>query len=174
MLRTRFGQIDPDAEVCAQLENLKQGSLTAAQYVHKMRYCFDGITVLPLSNVENIQRFMARFRVKEKVATAPFGLGNGSGKWLDPDQLMQYTVMQAQSLLKGGAVSAAAASSSPPSTGQKHSSDRGNAGGNGQRSRHKKNSAGRGHKKPNGKGGPTLNHSPAEREWLSANNSLVF
>ena len=35
LLRTRFGQIDPDAEVRARLENLKQGSLTAAQYVHK-------------------------------------------------------------------------------------------------------------------------------------------
>ena len=106
--------------------------------------------------------------------TAPYGVGDGSGKWLDPDQLTQYTVMQTQALLNGGAVLAAAASSSPPSTGQKRSSNRGNAGGNGQRNRHKKNSAGNGHKKPNGKGGPTLNRSPTEREWLSANNSLVF
>ena len=35
---------------------------------------------------------------------APFGMGDGSGKWLDPDQLMQYTVLQAQALLNGGAV----------------------------------------------------------------------
>ena len=172
LLSTRFGQIDPDAEFWAQLENLKQGSLTAVQYVHKMRYCFNGITVLPLSNGEKIHRFMTGLnpRVKEKVVTAPYGMGDGSGKWLDPDQLMQYTVMQAQVLLNGGAVSAAAAASSPSSIGQKRSSDGGNAGGNGQRKKLKKNSAGNGQKKPNGKGGSALNRSLAEREWLSANN----
>ena len=85
------------------------------------------------------------------------------------DQLMQYTVMQAQALLSGGAVLAAAASSSP-SSGQKRSSDRGNAGGSGQRKRQKKCSAGNGQKKPGGKGRSALNRSTAEQEWPSANN----
>ena len=97
LLSTRFGQIDPDNEFRAHLENLGQGSLTAAQYVHRMRYCFNGITVLPLFNGEKIHRFMTGLnpRVRERVITAPYGMGDGSGKWLDPDQLMQYTVMQA-------------------------------------------------------------------------------
>ena len=46
-------------------------------------------------------------------------MGDGSGKWLDPDQLLQHTVLQAQALLNGGAVS----SSSSPSAGQKHAPD---------------------------------------------------
>ena len=93
LLSTRFGQIDPDAEFWAQLENLKQGSLTAAPYVHKMGYCFKGITVLPLSNGDKIHSFMTGLnsRVKEKVVTALYGMGDGSGKWMDPDQLMQCT-----------------------------------------------------------------------------------
>ena len=91
LLSTRFGQIDPDAEFWAQLEHLKQGSLTAAQYVRKMRYCFKGITVLPLSNGEKVHIVMTGLnsRVKEKVVTALYGMGDGSGKCLDPDQLMQ-------------------------------------------------------------------------------------
>ena len=44
LLGTRFGQIDPDTEFWDQLKDLKQGSLPAAQYVHKMQYCFNGIT----------------------------------------------------------------------------------------------------------------------------------
>ena len=82
---------------------------------------------------------------------------------------MRYTVMQAQALLSRGAVLAAAASS-PPSSGQKRSSDRGNVGGNGQRKRQKKRSAGNGQKKPGGKGRSALNRSTAEQEWLSAND----
>lgn len=121
LLSARFGQIDPDAEFWDQLHDLRQGSLTAAQYVHKMRYCFNGITVLPLSNGEKIHRFMTGLnpRVREKVVTAPYGMGDGSGKWLDPDQLMQHTVLQAQALLNGGAVT----SSSSPAVGQKHAPD---------------------------------------------------
>ncbi|KAL3141766.1 hypothetical protein ABBQ32_004446 [Trebouxia sp. C0010 RCD-2024] len=98
LLSSRFGQIVPDAEFWDHLNDLKLGSLTAAQYVHKMRYCFNGVTVVPLSNGDKIHRFMAGLnpRVKEEVLTAPFGMGDGAGKWLDPDQLMQYTVLQAQ------------------------------------------------------------------------------
>ncbi len=49
LLGTRFGQIDPDTEFWDQLKDLKQGSLPAAQYVRKMKYCFNGITELPVS-----------------------------------------------------------------------------------------------------------------------------
>ena len=42
LLSSRFGQIDPDAEFWDQLHDLRQGSSTAAQYVHKVRYCFNG------------------------------------------------------------------------------------------------------------------------------------
>ena len=41
LLSIRFGQIDPDAEFWDQLCNLKQGVLSVAEYVHKMRYCFN-------------------------------------------------------------------------------------------------------------------------------------
>ena len=123
LLSARFGQIDPDAELWDQLHDLRQGSLTAAHYVHKMRYCFNGITVLPSSNGEKIHRFITGLnpRVREKVVTAPYDMGDGSGKWLDPDQLMQHTVLQAQALLNGGAVM----SSSSASAGQKHAPDGG-------------------------------------------------
>lgn len=86
-----------------------------------MRYCFNGIAVLPLSKGEKIHRFMAGLnpRVKEKVVTAPYGMGDGLGKWLDSDQLMQHTVLQAQAFLNGGAVTGC---SSVP-VGQKHAAD---------------------------------------------------
>ena len=44
LLRVRFGTIDPDAEFWDSLRDLKQGTLTAAEYAHKMRHCFNGIT----------------------------------------------------------------------------------------------------------------------------------
>ena len=49
LLGTRFGQIDPDTEFWDQLKDLKQASLPAAQYVHNMQYCLNGITELPVS-----------------------------------------------------------------------------------------------------------------------------
>ena len=124
LLGTRFGQIDPDTEVWDQLKDLKQGSLPAAQYVHKMQYCFNGITELPVSAGEKIQRFMDGLNptLKRLVVTAPFGMGR-NGKWLDPNQLMSYTVTQAQGLPNGGAVGPAAASPLVSQSGHKRSHD---------------------------------------------------
>ncbi|DBB16672.1 TPA: hypothetical protein ACH3X3_014920 [Trebouxia sp. C0006] len=124
LLGTRFGQIDPDTEFWDQLKDLKQGSLHAAQYVHKMQYCFNGITELPVSAGEKIQRFMDGLNptLKRLVVTAPFGMGR-HGKWLDPNQLMSYTVTQAQGLPNGGAVGPAASSPLVSQSGHKRSHD---------------------------------------------------
>ena len=59
LLRTKFGRIDPDAEFWDQLHDLKQGTMTVAQYVHKIQYCFNGSVELPVSDSEKIERFMA-------------------------------------------------------------------------------------------------------------------
>jgi len=124
LLGIRFGQIDPDTEFWDQLKDLKQGSLPVAQFVHKMQYCFNGITELPVSAGEKIQRFMDGLNptLKRLVVTAPFGMGR-NGKWLDPNQLMSYTVTQAQGLPNGGAVGPAAASPLVSQPGQKRSHD---------------------------------------------------
>ena len=94
----------------------------AAQYVHKMQYCFNGITELPVSAGEKIQRFMDGLNptLKRLVVTAPFGMGR-HGKWLDPNQLMSYTVTQAQGLPNGGAVGPAASSPLVSQSGHKRS-----------------------------------------------------
>ena len=122
LLGTRLGQIDPDTEFWDQLKDLKEGSLPAAQYVHKMQYCFNGITELPISPGEKIQRFMDGLNptLKRLVTTAPFGMGR-HGKWLDPNQLMSYTVTQAQGLPNGGAVGPAASSPLVSQSGHKRS-----------------------------------------------------
>ncbi len=57
LLGTRFGQIDPDTEFWDQLKGLKQGSLPAAQYMHKMHCYFNGITELPISAGEKTQLY---------------------------------------------------------------------------------------------------------------------
>ena len=125
LLSTRFGQIDPDAEFWDQLEDLKQGSMTASEYVHKMRYCFNGITELPSSDGEKIHRFLIGLnpKVKQLVVTAPVGMGNGLGKWTEPDSLMQHTVLQACGLPNQGAVSTATAAGA----GQKRAFDKGSS-----------------------------------------------
>jgi len=124
LLGTRFGQIDPDIEFWDQLKDLKQGSLPAAQSVHKMHYCLNGITELPVSAGEKIQRFMDGLNStwKRLVVTTPLGVGR-NGKWLDPNQLMSYTVTQAQGLPNGGAVGPAAASLLVSQSGHKRSHD---------------------------------------------------
>ncbi len=124
LLGTRFGQIDPDTEFWDQLKDLKQGLLPAAQYVHKMQYCFNGITELPVSAGEKIQRFMDGLNptLKRLVVTAPYGMGR-NGKWLDPNQLMSYTVTQAQGLPNGGAVGPAASTPLVSQSGHKRSHD---------------------------------------------------
>ncbi len=124
LLGTRFGQIDPDIAFWDQLKGLKQGSLPAAQYVHKMHYCFNGITELPVSAGEKTQCFMDGLNstLKRLVVTAPLGMGR-NGKWLDPNQLMSYTVTQAQGLPNGGAVGPAAASPLVSQSGHKRSHD---------------------------------------------------
>ena len=54
----------------------------------------------------------------------PYGMGETSGKWLEPVRLLQYPVMYPQVLILEGAVSPAAAS--PVAVGQKRPSDKGN------------------------------------------------
>ena len=58
--------------------------------------------------------------LKRLVVTVPFGMGR-HGKWLDPNQLMSYTVTQAQGLPNGGAVGPAASSPLVSQSGHKRS-----------------------------------------------------
>jgi len=85
-LGSRYGTIDPDTEFWDGLRTLKQGSLTVAEYVHKMCHSFNGITVLPPSEGDKIERFMSGLNapLKRLVVTAPHGLG-ANGKWMSVD-----------------------------------------------------------------------------------------
>ena len=111
LLSIRFGQVDPDAEFWDQLRNLKQGMLSAAEYVHKMRYCFNGILGLPHSAGEKIEWFMSGLNacLKPLVVTAPLCMGH-NGEWLDVDANMSDAVLQARALPNAGAASHAAGS----------------------------------------------------------------
>lgn len=104
ILTSGFGTFDPDAEAWAKLCVLKQRNLTAPEYVHQMRACFNGITVLPSSAGEKIERFLTGLNPELHllVATAPMGLGL-NGKWLDPNSFMSYAVQQSQALASEGA-----------------------------------------------------------------------
>ena len=76
LLGARFGNIDPDTESRDQLRDLRQGSLPAAEYVHKVQYCFNGITDLPPPLPgDKIERFMSGWdpALRCLVVTAPFG-----------------------------------------------------------------------------------------------------
>ncbi len=103
ILTSGFGTLDPDAEAWAKLRVLQQRKLSASEYVHQMRACFNGITVLPLSAGEKIERFLTGLNpeLHRLVVTAPQGLGV-NGKWLDPNSLMSYAVQQSQALACGG------------------------------------------------------------------------
>ena len=104
ILTSGFGTLDPDAEAWATLRVLQQRKLSASEYVHQMRACFNGITVLPLSAGEKIERFLTGLNpeLHRLVVTAPQGLGV-NGKWLYPNSLMSYAVQQSQALACGGA-----------------------------------------------------------------------
>ena len=105
VLNARFGTLDPDAEFRDKLHELgTQGTLTTAEYVHEMQACFNGILELPLSAGDMIDRFQRGLNpaVKRQVATAPVGMGV-NGKWIDPQVLMTYAVMQSQALANHGA-----------------------------------------------------------------------
>lgn len=103
ILTSGFGTLDPDAKAWAKLRVLQQRKLSASEYVHQMRACFYGITVLPLSAGEKIERFLTGLNpeLHRLVVTAPQGLGV-NGKWLDPNSLMSYAVQQSQALACGG------------------------------------------------------------------------
>ena len=58
ILTSGFGTLDLDAEAWAKLRVLKHRNLTASEYVHQMRACFNGIFVLLLSAGEKIERFL--------------------------------------------------------------------------------------------------------------------
>jgi len=105
-LGSRYGTIDPDTEFWDGLRTLKQGSLTVAEYVHKMCHCFNGITVLPPSEGDKIERFMSGLNapLKRLVVTAPHGLG-ANGKWMSVDALMSHAVMQSAGFPDGGSCS---------------------------------------------------------------------
>ncbi|KAA6422464.1 MAG: hypothetical protein FRX49_07639 [Trebouxia sp. A1-2] len=83
-----------------------------------MRYCFNGIVELPLSDGEKIERFMSGLNapLKRLMVTAPLGMGR-NGKWLGADELMSYAVLQARALPNAAAIShvgSAAGSSKKP------------------------------------------------------------
>ncbi|DBA72891.1 TPA: hypothetical protein ACH3X2_009854 [Trebouxia sp. C0005] len=71
-----------------------------------MRYCFNGIVELPLSDGEKIERFMSGLNapLKRLMVTAPLGMGR-NGKWLGADELMSYAVLQARALPNAAAIS---------------------------------------------------------------------
>ena len=148
-----------------------RGTLPAAEYVHEMQYCFNGITDLPPSPGDKIERFKSGLNpaLKRLVVTAPFGMGR-DGKWLDPDHLMSYTVTQAQGLPNGGALAASTA----PASGQKRSRDgaaNGNDTGHGKGKKQKKNRGGKGaasYSAGDKSGGGKSGFRPgAERPWLN-------
>ena len=164
-----------------QLRDLKQGTMTAAQYVHKVQYCFNGFIELPSSDGEKIERFMAGLNpvLRKLVVTAPVGMGR-NGKWIDPAKLMSYATMQAQALVGGGGAFTSGAgastlgspsSSAGPSTGQKRAHDgqgKGN-GGNGRKQKGK----GKGKQSGIGQGGRPAFCTAAEKAWL-AKSKLCF
>ena len=145
-----------------------RGTLPAAEYVHEMQYCFNGITDLPPSPGDKIERFKSGLNpaLKRLVVTAPFGMGR-DGKRLDPNQLMSYTVTQAQGLPNGGALAASTA----PASGQKRSHDgaaNGNDTGHGKGKKQKKNRGGKGAASySGGDKGKSAFHPGAERPWLN-------
>ena len=104
ILTNGFGTLDPDAEAWAKLRVLKQRNLTASESVHQMCACFNGITVLPLSAGEKIERFLSGLNseLHRLLVTAPMGLAL-NGKWPDPNSLMSRAVQQSQALASGGA-----------------------------------------------------------------------
>ena len=69
-----------------------------------MQCCFNGVSSLPLSAGEKIERFTNGLNpaLRRLVGTAPVDMGT-YGKWMDPIKLMDHTVMQAQALLGGSA-----------------------------------------------------------------------
>ena len=76
--------MDPDAEVWKDLQNLAPGSLTVARYVHQMRYCFNGITLLPVKTGECIRCFQAGLNpaVHCLTVTAPLELAHIANAWI--------------------------------------------------------------------------------------------
>ena len=156
-----------DAEFWDQLRDL-QGTMTAAQYVHKMQYCFNGIVELPLSDGKTIERFMAGLNpaLKKLVVTAPIGMGRND-KWIDPAKLMSYAVMQAQALVNGGGSTTAGAGPSsssaagPASLGQKRARD-----GQGKGKANKKHK-GKGKQSGTGQSDRPAFRTAAEKAWLT-------
>ncbi len=138
-----------------------------------MQYCFNGITELPISAGEKIQRFMDDLNpsLRRLVVTAPFGMGR-NGKWLDPNQLISYTVTQAQSLPNGGAAGSAAASPLVGHIGHKRSHD-GNGIANAKGKKQKKGKVGKASGSDSGdkgKGSGKPFRPGNERPWLVERN----
>ena len=161
LLRAGYGQIDLEAEYWDTLQNLTQGLKTADEYRHAVQQCFAGITTLPLSEGDMIQRFMTGLNphLRERVLTAPIGMGDNCGKWLHCKQLMDYTVSQARALLNGGAVTSG-------SVGQKRRDEDvgqvANTGGKRSKTAHAKSPSNNGQKRPF--------RSQQQRDWLKCKN----
>ena len=140
-------------------------------FVHKMQYCFNGITVLPLSEGEKLERFMNGLnpKLKQKVVFAPIGMGV-NGKWVNVDSLMTYAILQSGAMLHGGAVTTSAFAA--PAVGKKRSHD-GTGPHNGlgkvMKKKGQKHQSGNGNGKPDG-GVKKPFRTEAERAWLTANN----
>ena len=77
LLNTWFGSIYPDAESWREVQHLTHGSLTLAEYVQKMRYCRNGITLLAVETGECMCHFQAGLKpaVHRFTVTAPLELG---------------------------------------------------------------------------------------------------
>ena len=78
-LLTSFGHSDPEEEHRKGLRGAsgKQKHKTATGYVRHMQSCFEGITLLPLSMGDKIERFIQGLNddLRIRILPAPVGLG---------------------------------------------------------------------------------------------------
>ena len=69
-----------------------------------MQSCYEGITLLPLSMGDKIERFVFGLNndLHIRVLPAPAGLGI-NGKWMDITDVMNYAIQFGHNLPNGGA-----------------------------------------------------------------------
>ena len=113
-LLTSFGHSDPEEEHRKGLRGAsgKQKDKTATGYVRHMQSCFEGITLLPLSMGDKIERFIQGLNddLRIRILPAPVGLGV-QGKWMNIWDLMKYAIQLGHSLPREGAIIVSAAAS---------------------------------------------------------------
>ena len=113
-LLTSFGHSDAEEEHRKGLRGAsgKQKSKTVTEYVRHMQSCFEGITVLPLSMGDKIERFIQGLNDDLRIRILPAPVGAGvQGKWIDICDLMNYAIQLSHNLPREGAITVSAAAS---------------------------------------------------------------